>query len=245
MELIRMQHITKTYSKQKITALCDFDLTVEEGEMVAVMGRSGSGKSTVVNLIAGIDRLESGKYYFAGRDMSGLSGDQFTVFRRENIGVVLQHFALIDDYTVFQNIALPLKLRRCSKAEIRQKVNAIAKELEISALLQKYPRELSGGEAQRTAIARAVITEPKLILADEPTGALDEETGRKIMEVFRGLHEKGNTLLIVTHDADVAQMCDRTVKISRLRAGSARLHNRDFGILRDQANCPTGIVLQF
>lgn len=214
MELIEMKKVSKTYgTKKKITALRSFDLTVKKGEMIAIMGRSGSGKSTVLNMIAGIDRLGGGSYYFDGRDMSGVTGDKLTAFRRESIGVVFQHFALIDDYTVFNNIALPLKLRKCPKAEIEKRVKAAAAELGITALLQKYPKELSGGEAQRTAIARAVITEPKLILADEPTGALDEENGMKIMQVFRKLHEKGNTLVIVTHDAGIAGMCERTVRI--------------------------------
>lgn len=214
MELIKLKNLTKTYgTKKKITALNGFDLTVRKGEMLAIMGRSGSGKSTVLNLIAGIDQLGGGSYFFEDTDMSKVSGDKLTRFRRDQIGVVFQHFALIDDYTVYQNIALPLKLSKTPKAEADQKIKKIAAELEITPLLQKYPKELSGGEAQRTAIARAVVTEPKLILADEPTGALDEETGKKIMQVFHKLHEKGNTLVIVTHDPAVAASCERTVRI--------------------------------
>ncbi len=214
MELIKLKNLTKTYgSKKNIIALDGFDLTVRKGEMLAIMGRSGSGKSTVLNLIAGIDQLGGGSYFFEDTDMSKVSGDKLTRFRRDQIGVVFQHFALIDDYTVYQNIALPLKLSKTPKAEADQKIKKIAAELEITPLLQKYPKELSGGEAQRTAIARAVVTEPKLILADEPTGALDEETGKKIMQVFHKLHEKGNTLVIVTHDPAVAASCERTVRI--------------------------------
>lgn len=214
MELINLKKITKDYgTRKKTTAVRSFDLTIQQGEMLAIMGRSGSGKSTVLNLIAGIDQLSGGTYLFEGKDMSKFTGDRMTRFRRDHIGVVFQHFALADDYTVFNNIAIPLKLRRMSRAEIDRRVREVADELGITALLSKYPKELSGGEAQRTAIARAVIAKPKLILADEPTGALDEENGSKIMQVFQKLHDQGNTIVIVTHDPGVAAMCDRTVWI--------------------------------
>ncbi len=214
MELIKLQNLTKTYGTgKKVRALNGFDLTVENNEMLAIMGRSGSGKSTVLNIIAGIDRMEGGRYYFENTDMSSLGGDGMTRFRRENIGVVFQHFALIDDYTVYKNIAMPLQLSKCGKADTDRKVRETAEKLGITKLLSKYPKELSGGEAQRAAIARAIIAEPKVILADEPTGALDEENGKKIMNVFHELHRKGNTLIIVTHDPAVAAQCDRTVRI--------------------------------
>ena len=145
--------------------------------------------------------------------MSKISGDKITLFRRDNLGFVLQHFALIEDYTIYDNISLPLRLKKESKSEIRKRVIKIAKDLDIDRHLNKYPKELSGGEAQRVAIARAIINNPKLILADEPTGALDEENGERIMEIFKKLHKKGNTLIIVTHDPIVAKMCQRTVRI--------------------------------
>lgn len=214
MELINLKKIAKNYgTKKKITAVKSFDLAIQQGEMLAIMGRSGSGKSTVLNVIAGIDKPSGGTYLFEGKDMSKITGDRMTRFRRDHIGVVFQHFALVDDYTVYNNIAIPLKLRRISKAETDRRVREISEELGISALLSKYPKELSGGEAQRTAIARAVIAKPRLILADEPTGALDEENGSKIMQVFQKLHDQGNTIVIVTHDPDIAAMCERTVWI--------------------------------
>jgi putative ABC transport system ATP-binding protein len=145
--------------------------------------------------------------------MKGLSGDKMTVFRRNHIGFVLQHFALIPGYTIYDNIAFPLRLRHESKQDIKKKVKNIAEQLEIKKHLGKYPKELSGGEAQRAAIARAVVHGPELILADEPTGALDEETGLKIMDIFKQLNQQGNTMVIVTHDANVAGMCTRTVRI--------------------------------
>ena len=214
MEMINLKKVTKDYgTRKKTTAVRSFDLTIQQGEMLAIMGRSGSGKSTVLNLIAGIDQPSGGTYLFEGKDMSKFTGDRMTRFRRDHIGVVFQHFALADDYTVFNNIAIPLKLRRISRIEIDRRVREVADELGITELLSKYPKELSGGEAQRTAIARAVIAKPKLILADEPTGALDEENGSKIMQVFQKLHDQGNTIVIVTHDPGVAAMCDRTVWI--------------------------------
>ena len=214
MELINLKKITKDYgTRKKTTAVRSFDLIIQQGEMLAIMGRSGSGKSTVLNLIAGIDQPSGGTYLFEGKDMSKFTGDRMTRFRRDHIGVVFQHFALADDYTVFNNIAIPLKLRRISRADTDRRVREVADELGITALLSKYPKELSGGEAQRTAIARAIIAKPKLILADEPTGALDEENGSKIMQVFQKLHDQGNTIVIVTHDPGVAAICDRTVWI--------------------------------
>lgn len=212
--MIKLNDISKNYgTTKKISALNKFSCSVKRGELVAIMGKSGSGKSTVLNIISGIDRLESGKYYFMGEDMSKRKGDEMTIFRRDNIGFVMQHFALIPGYTIFNNIALPLRLRKESKREIYDKVIHIAKELDIKKHLNKYPKELSGGEAQRVAIARAVIHQPKIILADEPTGALDEATGIKIMGVLRKLHKQGNTIIIVTHDTNIAAMCERTIYI--------------------------------
>lgn len=212
--MIELKNVTKRYgAKKKVTALNRFSCSVSQGEMVSIMGRSGSGKSTVLNILSGIDRLDGGTYRFMGEDISGKHGDAMTVFRRDNIGFVLQHFALIPGYTVYQNIALPLHLCGVSGKEIKEKVSHIAEELEIKKQLMKYPNELSGGEAQRAAIARAVIHEPKVILADEPTGALDEATGLKIMKVFQELHRQGNTIIIVTHDSNIADLCERTVHI--------------------------------
>jgi putative ABC transport system ATP-binding protein len=212
MALLELERITKQYG-QTVTALKGFNLTVDEGEMLALMGKSGSGKSTVLNIISGIDRLQKGNYKFGNQDMSKVKGDGMTVFRRDNIGFVLQHFALIQDATIYDNIALPLRLARKPKAEIKERVKKMAAELDIEKQLKKYPKELSGGEAQRAAIARAIINTPKLILADEPTGALDEENSRKIMEIFQKLNKQGNTFIIVTHDPNAGAMCKRTVKI--------------------------------
>lgn len=214
MNLITLKNISKTYgSKGTITALEKFNCTIRQGEFVAIMGKSGSGKSTVLNIISGIDAMQSGEYQFDGQDMSKIRGDQMTGFRRDNIGFVLQHFALIPDYTVYDNIALSLRLKRENEKKIREKVTAIVEELDITSTINKYPNELSGGEAQRVAIARAIIHKPKLILADEPTGALDEESGKKIMGIFKQLHSNGNTIIMVTHDREIAKMCERIIYI--------------------------------
>jgi len=214
MELVKLERVTKKYGQtQNVTALNQFNLSVEEGEMLALMGKSGSGKSTVLNIISGIDRLQKGSYRFRNQDMAKTKGDKMTVFRRDNIGFVLQHFALIEDATIFDNIALPLRLRRRPVREIGERVHRMAAQLDMEKHLQKYPKELSGGEAQRAAIARAIINQPKLILADEPTGALDEENSRKIMEIFQKLNTQGNTFIIVTHDPNVGAMCKRIVRI--------------------------------
>ncbi|MDR2532125.1 MAG: ABC transporter ATP-binding protein [Oscillospiraceae bacterium] len=214
MELLKLERITKKYGQsQNITALNQFNLNVREGEMLALMGKSGSGKSTVLNIISGIDGLQKGSYKFKNQEMAKVKGDKMTVFRRDNIGFILQHFALIQDATIYDNIALPLRLSRKPKAEIKERVRKLAAELGIEKQLKKYPKELSGGEAQRAAIARAIINQPQLILADEPTGALDEENSRKIMEIFQKLNAQGNTFIIVTHDPNVGAMCKRTVHI--------------------------------
>lgn len=214
MKLITLKNVSKSYGKKKkVMALQGFDFSLQKGEMVAIMGKSGSGKSTVLNILSGIDSLEKGEYFFQENDMRKVTGDKMTIFRRDHIGFVLQHFALIPNYTIYDNIAFSLRLRHESKQMIQEKVNAIAKQLGIVKHLFKYPSALSGGEAQRVAIARAVVHNPELILADEPTGALDEETGLKIMDIFRQLNKQGNTLVIVTHDPNVATMCGRTVQI--------------------------------
>lgn len=214
MEFIELRDITKHYgSRYKTAALQGFSCTVKKGELAAVIGKSGSGKSTMLNLIAGIDSLEGGSYHFQGTDMRTIKGDRMTLFRRKHIGFVLQHFALIPDYTVYENIAFPLRLQHRPKAEIREQVALAAKDLSIENLLRKYPGELSGGEAQRAAIARACIHRPELILADEPTGALDEKNSRRIMEIFQKLNQQGNTIILVTHDMTVARSCGRIIQI--------------------------------
>ena len=214
MELLSLKNISKYYGKkQQIKALDGFSAIVQEKEMLALMGKSGSGKSTILNIISGIDLTDSGNYVFEKEDIIRKKGDAMTLFRRKNIGIVMQHFALVEDMDCFENIALPLRLEKVNKREIYNRVGEVANKLGIADKLKKLPRELSGGEAQRVAIARAIINKPKLILADEPTGALDEENSLKIMEIFKQLNDEGITLIVVTHDPEVAAKCRRTIWI--------------------------------
>mgnify|MGYP004685491239 CR=1 FL=1 len=214
MELLSLKNISQYYGKkQQIKALDGFSAIVQEKEMLALMGKSGSGKSTILNIISGIDLTDSGNYVFEKEDITRKKGDAMTLFRRKNIGIVMQHFALVEDMDCFENIALPLRLEKVNKREIYNRVGEVANKLGIADKLKKLPRELSGGEAQRVAIARAIINKPKLILADEPTGALDEENSLKIMEIFKQLNDEGITLIVVTHDPEVAAKCRRTIWI--------------------------------
>ena len=213
MDMIRMEHVKKTYNTGKNLALNDFSCTIGRSEMVSIVGKSGSGKSTVLNIIAAIDHIDAGNYYFENKDISKMNKKAQTIYRRDNVGIVFQHYALIENYSIYDNIAIPLRLKKIDKKKVDQSVRAIAEKLDIIKHLEKYPHQLSGGEAQRAAIARAIIHNPKLLLADEPTGALDEKNGEQIFRIFRNLNEDGMTVLIVTHDMDMARKCDRTIRI--------------------------------
>jgi putative ABC transport system ATP-binding protein len=214
MPLIQMTGVTKEYgTKQKVAALRGVDFTANSHDFVAIMGKSGSGKSTILNILAGIDGFDKGSYLFENTDMKNLQDDKMTDFRRRNIGFIVQHFALIHDYNVFDNIALPLHYERVSRSETGSRVKDMANRLGISDKLKKYPDELSGGQAQRVAIARAIINTPKVLLADEPTGALDEATGDEIINLFDELNGSGVTIVLVTHDVKIAQRCKRVVHI--------------------------------
>lgn len=215
MNLVRLTGIEKNYgmAEAKRFVLRGIDLSVCEGELLAIKGRSGSGKTTLLNLIAGIDFPSGGEYFFRDERIALRNQNEASKFRRKHIGMVVQHFALIDDLSVYENIAMPLWIDKLSESKERELVNQIMKELGIYELRKQYPRTLSGGEKQRTAIARAVIRNPDLLLADEPTGALDEANGKQIIELFRSLNSQGKTIVVVTHDDVIAQSCDREVHI--------------------------------
>lgn len=213
MALVYLKDISKSYgNKVKTKALDGCSVKVERGEMLAVMGKSGSGKSTLLNVIAGIDGYDSGSYMFDDEDMKKRKGGM-TEFRRSHVGFVVQHFALIDDMTVRQNISLLLDYLKIPKNEKRKRIEEVTEQLEIQDKLDCYPNELSGGQAQRAAIARAIINNPDILLADEPTGALDVSNSRSIMNMFRKLNQRGMTIVLVTHDENVAKKCDRTIYI--------------------------------
>ena len=213
--MIELKEVCKTFGKKeaRVEALKGVSLSIEEGELVAIMGKSGSGKSTLLNILGGMMSMDSGEYLYDNQAVNFGSQKELTKFRRNEVGFVVQYFALADDLNVFQNVALPLKYQGYSRKKIKELVMAALRELEIEEKAKAYPSELSGGQQQRAAIARAIAKQPRLILADEPTGALDEATGEAVQEIFRKLNENGKTVIIVTHDAKVAQHCGRIVYV--------------------------------
>lgn len=215
MELLRLEHIKKSFGKGdgKVAALKDVSLEINEGEIVAIMGKSGSGKSTLLNIIGSLMKSDSGEYIYKNIKMDFSKSRTATEFRRNKVGFIVQYFGLIDDKNVYQNVALPLKYQRKKKSEIKEKVTETLRYFEIESKIKAYPNQLSGGQKQRVAIARAVVKDSEIILADEPTGALDEESGQNVMNILKKLNENGKTVVIVTHDIKIAKQCDRIIEI--------------------------------
>ena len=213
--IIELVNIKKTYGKSgaAVSALQGVSLSIKKGEMVAIMGKSGCGKSTLLNTLGGLITMDSGEYLYKGKKIITTKHKKLTRFRRKEIGFVVQYFALIEDMSIYKNVEIPLKYLGYSSKERKQKVLKALEELELSEKRKAYPTELSGGQQQRVAIARAIVKEPDLILADEPTGALDEATGEVVMDIFRKLNNQGKTIIIVTHDANVAAKCDRVIRL--------------------------------
>lgn len=213
MDKIELKGIRKTFGKKEalVEALRGITLTIGEGEMVAIMGKSGSGKSTLLNILGGMMSVDSGEYLYDGKAVNFRNQRELTEFRRNEVGFVVQYFALADDLNVFQNVALPLKYQGIPRKKMKQMVRNALQQLGIADKEKAYPSELSGGQQQRVAIARAVVKQPNVILADEPTGALDEATGEEVQNIFRQLNESGITVIVVTHDRKVAENCDRII----------------------------------
>lgn len=207
-EILVADHITKIYglgTHHPVEALSDVSLTMCEGDFVCVMGPSGSGKSTFINNLSTIDVPIKGKVFINGKEVRAMGENEVGRFRYENLGFIFQEFNLLDSLTVFENIAVPLSLASVPKDEIYTRVEEIAKQLEVEVLLDKYPSECSGGQRQRIAIARALVTNPKLIVADEPTGNLDSKNSHELLELFKKLNmERGVSILMVTHDSMIA-----------------------------------------
>jgi putative ABC transport system ATP-binding protein len=201
-ELVRLTDITKVYQGGVTGALNGISVTVEEGEFTAVMGPSGSGKTTLLNLIAGLDRPTSGSVTVAGSELGPMGEAALARFRRDHIGFVFQFFHLLPNLTVLENVLIPAQLR--SRVSAEEPARKLLAQLGIEELADRYPAKLSGGQRQRVSIARALINEPTLLLADEPTGALDTRSGDEVMELLRDLHRLGKTILLVTHDAKLA-----------------------------------------
>lgn len=193
-------------------ALNDVSFSVEEGEFIGIMGASGSGKTTLLNCISTIDRLSAGKVLINGVDLSKLKGKKLDSFRRDELGFIFQDFNLLDTMTAYENIALAMSIQKKKYTEIDEEINKIAKTLDITEVLNKYPYQMSGGQKQRVAAARAVVTKPGLILADEPTGALDSKSSKALLESLEMMNEKLNsTILMVTHDAFSASYASRII----------------------------------
>ena len=214
--VLEVKNIEKYYgNKSNLTKAIDgISFNVGEGEFVGIMGASGSGKTTLLNCISTIDRVTAGKIIINNQDITKLKGNKLNKFRREELGFIFQDFNLLDTLTAYENIALALTIQKVNSHEIDKKVKEIAQKLEISEILNKYPYQISGGQKQRVASARAIITNPKIVLADEPTGALDSKSARQLLETFEHLNQKlGATILMVTHDAFTASYAERIIFI--------------------------------
>lgn len=214
--LIRLENSCKTYSAGTAThrALDRVNLTIEKGEMTAIVGKSGSGKSTLMNIIGFLDVPSAGHYYFAGEDVSCLSDDALAAIRNQQIGFIFQSFFLLPRSTILQNVMLPLFYRGTSPTDAQQKARSLLAKVGLSEMAAKYPNQLSGGQQQRVAIARALVGDPAIILADEPTGALDSQTSADIMQLLHQLNrDEGRTILIITHDPAISSQCRRVLTI--------------------------------
>ncbi len=214
--VLEVKNIEKYYgNKSNLTkAISGISFNVSDKEFVGIMGASGSGKTTLLNCISTIDRVTAGQIIINGKDITKLRGNSLNKFRREELGFIFQDFNLLDTLTAYENIALALTIQKVKAKEIDKRVREVAEKLDITDILDKYPYQISGGQKQRVASSRAIITNPKLVLADEPTGALDSKSARQLLETFENLNQKlGATILMVTHDAFTASYADRIIFI--------------------------------
>lgn len=217
MAVLEVNHLKKVYVQRlggsRVQALSDVTFSVEEGEYAAIMGESGSGKTTLLNILAAFDRPTGGEVRLGGKNMNEIGEKEISAFRRENLGFVFQDFNLLDTFSVRDNIYLPLVLEGKHYREMEAKILPVAKKLGITDILEKYPYEISGGQKQRAAVARALITNPRLILADEPTGALDSRSTEELLDLFSAIHAEGHTILMVTHSVKAASRAGRVLFI--------------------------------
>lgn len=217
MSILEVHGVKKIYSTRfggnRVEALKNINFCVQQGEYVAIMGESGSGKTTLLNILAALDKPTSGTIMLNGLDLSEIKDSQLSAFRRDNLGFVFQDFNLLDTFSLEDNIYLPLVLAGKSHREMEEKIKPIAKQLGIDDLLKKYPYEVSGGQKQRAAVARAIITEPKLILADEPTGSLDSKSSDELLRMFNLINKNSQTIIMVTHSVKAASSANRVLFI--------------------------------
>lgn len=211
--IIKLENINKSYKvgENSLHVLKDINLTVEKGEFIAILGASGSGKSTLMNIIGCMDNIDDGKYFLEDIQIHKCGDDELGKVRNENIGFIFQKYHLIPQYTVIQNVMMPLLIRGMSRREATEKAREILESIGLGDRMEHKPNELSGGQQQRVAIARALVTKPALLLADEPTGALDSNTGKEILQLFKELNEIGNTIIMITHDTNVANYSKRVL----------------------------------
>ena len=217
MSILEVAGLRKVYTTRfggnKVEALRNVNFTVEDGEYVAVMGESGSGKTTLLNILAALDKPTAGRVVLDGQELGSVPESKIAAFRRDNLGFVFQEFNLLDTFTLEDNIFLPLVLAGVSVQEMRSRLGPVAEQLGIGELLKKYPYEVSGGQKQRGAVARAIITNPKLVLADEPTGALDSRATDELLRLFGKINEDGRTIVMVTHSVKAASHASRVLFI--------------------------------
>jgi putative ABC transport system ATP-binding protein len=216
--MIEIKNLVKIYNKGKTNEFCalkGIDLSIDEGEMVAIIGKSGAGKSTLLHILAAIDSYDKGSYLVDGVSVGDLKEKDRARFRNQKIGIVMQDYALIDEYTIEENVQIPLIFGKVKGNDVRrEKIMTALENVGLAELAKKPVRQLSGGQKQRVAIARALVNNPTFLLADEPTGALDSKTSGEIMDVFEKLNQGGKTVIIVTHDMEVAARCGRVIEIS-------------------------------
>jgi putative ABC transport system ATP-binding protein len=217
MNMLEVNNLKKIYTTRfggnQVHALTDVTFTVSAGEYVAIMGESGSGKTTLLNILASLDKPTSGNVLLDGKNLTAIREKEISAFRRDNLGFVFQDFNLLDNFSLRDNIYLPLVLAGKAHPEMNQRLTPIATQLKISDILEKFPYEVSGGQKQRVAVARALITQPKLVLADEPTGALDSKAASTLLEMFKNINDSGQTILMVTHSVQAASCAKRVLFI--------------------------------
>ena len=217
MELLQVNNLKKVYSTrlggQQVIAINNVSFEISKGEFTAIMGASGSGKTTLLNIIASLDKATSGEVLLEGKNLRAIKDRELSSFRRKNLGFVFQDFNLLDTFSVKDNILLPLVLSGEQVTSMEEKLEPLVKRLGLTKLLNKFPYEISGGEKQRTAMARALITDPKLILADEPTGALDSKASALVLGLFSDIHKNNQTIMMVTHSAMAASYASRVIFI--------------------------------
>ena len=236
--MINIQNLSKIFRTEEVEtkALSEISLTVNEGDFISIMGPSGSGKSTLLNIIGLLDSPSNGSYELLGQEMIGLKENLKSKNRKSNIGFIFQNFNLIDELSVYDNIELPLLYNKIYSFERKKKVEEIASILGLSHRLKHFPQQLSGGQQQRVAVARALINNPKIILADEPTGNLDSKNGNEVMELLTDLHASGVTILMVTHSEYDASFSERTILMKDGAILSEKLNKRNMDVLVTSKN---------